>query len=894
MRTVLALCLAAFPLTVSAATCTWNASSGNWSVPSNWTGCADGGGPSTRSPGPGDIAVLAGGTATLDVSPVVSEFELGAGGVLSLTGFSQTLEVIDALRLAGGHAVNVLGVNQLTLKLDAGGTGVLTAPTTLENAVFLENSGALALGSANGTALKLLVASQLRNMPGGSITMAGGASRLDLVTSAQLVNNEGATLTISGNARIGQPDSGNATTYVINKGTMIVNGPGTLDMPMGTNAQFRQLGELTVHNATVVCDLTASDACRYDDVGDESGTSSITRLDNATLDLGGSGILMPVSPGSTLAGTGIVDADVRLRGTLAPGAPSGAPFGTLVITGALEIGPAGTIALDLGGTASGSYDRVQVAGEASAGYDTNFGGNGVLLLHLVGGYAPALGEALPVMTYASVASGASFHRVDANYALDFVARFDPTALNVFPGPRITIENVSVVEGSSGTTPMRFEARLSQPFSQLISVELRPHSGTAVDGPAPNGDYLFPGEFTFTFAPGETLVTQTYPINGDTVVEADESFTVELQRNKLVNASVGNGIPGSLLAIGTIITDELPAGTRFVLVGKDVSENKIRRYTTTGTFIDAWDDGMPDAAGYIITGMCFAPNGDVLATRFAFPNAILFSHQGGRLNTSFGGNVYMHTHESCVFDPMGNVYIGVAGASGAPDTDVPVRKFNRYGELLDSYVLPTGTRGTDWIDLGADHCTLYYTSEDTAVRRYNVCTRTPLPDLIDDLTGPYCYAIRLRPNREVMVACQDAVHRVSPDGVNLHTYTRESIGETDPAGLFAMNLDPDATSFWTAGLLSGNVYHVDIASGAQLGSFNSGPGGVSGLAVYDELSHEIVFADGFDPVEGSAFGSSKRGPRPECKREFWPEVREMPWYVPRWISVVVRDDGECER
>lgn len=52
----------------------------------------------------------------------------------------------------------------------------------------------------------------------------------------------------------------------------------------------------------------------------------------------------------------------------------------------------------------------------------------------------------------------------------------------------------------------------------------------------------------------------------------------------------------------------------------------------------------------------------------------------------------------------------------------------------------------------------------------------------------------------------------------------------------------------AGALSGNVYRVDIASGAVLGAFNSGPGGVSGLAVYDELFDQVadgVFADGFE-------------------------------------------------
>jgi hypothetical protein len=230
--------------------------------------------------------------------------------------------------------------------------------------------------------------------------------------------------------------------------------------------------------------------------------------------------------------------------------------------------------------------------------------------------------------------------------------------------------------------------------------------------------------------------------------------------------------------------------------------------------------------------------------------------------------------------------------------VPVLKFDRYGTRLDTFVLPTGPRGTDWVDLAGDQCTLYYTSEDTSVRRYNACTHTVLPLFATGLTPPYCYALRIRPNREVMVACQEAVHRLSPQGVNLQTYTRTSIGETDASGLFAMNLDPDGGSFWTAGASSGNVYHVDISSGAVIGSFNSGQGGVAGLAVYDELHDDVIFSDGFDPPPALLPIVAKLGPLPDadCEGElrFWPEVRDMPPFVPAWMSVVaVREGDACE-
>jgi hypothetical protein len=893
MRIVFAVCIAAVSTAAPAATCVWNTANGSWSTVANWTGCADAAGPSTRTPGEGDIAVLVDGTANLDVSPTVAEFELGSNGVLFGNGNTQTLEVIHALRFAGGHAKNLLGQNLLFLNLRAGGAGSVLAPTTLENSVFFENSGALALGSAGGTALTLLAACELRNMPGGTITMSGGDSRLYLGGSSKLVNNVGATLTINGNTLIDGPDASASYAIVSNLGAMIVNGPGTLNMPLGNLGSLEQHGDLAVNNATIVCDTLAAEGCRFLLASNPSG-ASVTRLNNATLMLGGSGFDLFLDESATLAGTGTVDAGVLVRGTIAPGAAGGAPYGTLAFTGNLAMNPAGAIKLDLG--SGGNYDRLQIAGTVTAGYESTWSGYGSLDLHLAAGYAPALGEALPVMTYAGFQAGSSFHRVSANYALDYAARFDPTALQVFPAPRITIDSPSLVEGAGGQAPMSYSVRLSQPTTQTVIVELLAHDGTAVYGVSPSGDWLFADESVLTFAPGEVLKTHVHPINGDTVVEADESFSVEILRNTVVNAAIGNGVPGDPLGIGTILTDELAPDTRFVLVGKDngTTDRKIRRYTTTGTFIDTWDDRMSNAMGYIVTGMCFSPSGEVLATRFAWNRPILYSHHGARLNEEFGEPVFMSTHESCVYDSAGNVYIGIAGASGSSDADVPVRKFNRYGDLLDTFVLPTGPRGTDWIDLAGDQCTLYYTSEDTIVRRYNVCTRTALPDFSDVLTPPYCYAIRLRPNREVMVACQEAVHRLSPDGDNLHTYTRQSLGETDPQGLFALNLDPDGTSFWTAGAVSGDVYHVDIATGAVLGSFDSGPGGAAGLAIYDELHHEVIFADGFDPPSLGVKSIAKSQPQPGCRREFRPEAGKMPHYVPRWMKVViVGDEEECE-
>lgn len=61
------------------------------------------------------------------------------------------------------------------------------------------------------------------------------------------------------------------------------------------------------------------------------------------------------------------------------------------------------------------------------------------------------------------------------------------------------------------------------------------------------------------------------------------------------------------------------------------------------------------------------------------------------------------------------------------------------------------------------------------------------------------------------------------------------GET--SFFFAMNLDPDNTSFWTAGYSNGNIRKIDIASGSQLFTFVAPRRGtsVAGLAVFGELT-----------------------------------------------------------
>jgi hypothetical protein len=102
------------------------------------------------------------------------------------------------------------------------------------------------------------------------------------------------------------------------------------------------------------------------------------------------------------------------------------------------------------------------------------------------------------------------------------------------------------------------------------------------------------------------------------------------------------------------------------------------------------------------------------------------------------------------------------------------------------------------------------------------------------------------------------------------------------------------------VLSGNVYRVDIATGTVLTTFNTGPGGVSGLAVYDELGDESIFTDGFDPpaplapIVATGPSTHLFAEESRCEKQFAPRKSTMPHYVPHDIALILVAATDCTR
>ena len=220
------------------------------------------------------------------------------------------------------------------------------------------------------------------------------------------------------------------------------------------------------------------------------------------------------------------------------------------------------------------------------------------------------------------------------------------------------------------------------------------------------------------------------------------------------------------------------------------------YRANGTLVAK----LSTAQSGVTSGSAFDGAGNLFVTDFNGNSVTEFNNTGTRLGT-FGGP-YNSSPESIVFDAGGNAYVGQA------DGTHELLKFNHSGNLLQTNSPAIEGRGVDWIDLASDQHTIFYTSEGKTVKRFDTSTNTQLTDFAIGLPGNDAFALRLLSTGGLLVADTTAVLRLDGSGNIVQTYT---IAGTSL--LFDLNLDPDGTSFWTGDSLNGNLYKVNILTGA---------------------------------------------------------------------------------
>jgi len=124
-----------------------------------------------------------------------------------------------------------------------------------------------------------------------------------------------------------------------------------------------------------------------------------------------------------------------------------------------------------------------------------------------------------------------------------------TIVNDDPLPQISINNVTITEGNTGTANANFTVTLSNPSSTTITVNYATADGTAIAGVDYNA-----ASGALTYTAGQTSKTVTVQVRGDTMDEPDENFTVNL--SGAVNATIATAT-----GVGTITDNDNPPSIR---------------------------------------------------------------------------------------------------------------------------------------------------------------------------------------------------------------------------------------------------------------------------------------------------------------------------------------------
>lgn len=263
----------------------------------------------------------------------------------------------------------------------------------------------------------------------------------------------------------------------------------------------------------------------------------------------------------------------------------------------------------------------------------------------------------------------------------------------------------------------------------------------------------------------------------------------------------------------------------VFVG--VSSGSYQVYDNGGVYKETVSDGL---GGYT-TGCAFNNALDKFYTTNYYNSAVVVyntAHPHNVLQTIYYTDAYYN--ESIVFDNAGNFYVGHRGGSA------DIKKYDAAGNLLDSFDVAVENSGSDWIELSSDQKTMFHTSAGYLVKRYDLATKTQLADFANLGSGS-CFALRLLPPGDgsggLLVAASGDIRRLDGSGNVIQTY---DVDNED--SWFALNLDPNGTSFWSGDYSTSNFYRFNIATGAiEVGPINTGTGvdTLFGICVAGEIT-----------------------------------------------------------
>lgn len=210
-------------------------------------------------------------------------------------------------------------------------------------------------------------------------------------------------------------------------------------------------------------------------------------------------------------------------------------------------------------------------------------------------------------------------------AVGVATRLDLDPQNAGSGPAITITDVQVYEGQAGHTQATMQVTLNTTAPRAVAIhwETRngPEVGGAVGGAAcgANIDFVKRSNQTLTIAAGQLTGSIAVQVCGDTLVESNEVFSVELlstvddfgvfeKSTAQITIQDDDNVP--TLAVANVLVAEPPTGTataRFLATLSRAHENPVSfTWTTQNVSANAGSDYV--AAGGTVT----IPAGDITA------------------------------------------------------------------------------------------------------------------------------------------------------------------------------------------------------------------------------------------------------------------------------------------
>jgi hypothetical protein len=277
-------------------------------------------------------------------------------------------------------------------------------------------------------------------------------------------------------------------------------------------------------------------------------SAGVTRLNGGVL---AKTSLLPVAiDGGTLTGVGLVDGNVRVAGTVAPGLS----VGELSISGTYEQTEAGTLAVEVGGLTPGTeFDRLVVGGNTTLA--------GTVEVTLVDAFVPTDGNTFRIMTYPSGTGDFDDVTGASGFTDAVTSTFAELLFNSGPSgtatPTRTRTHTPTGTVAATTTPTTTTATTTTPTATVVVTGTPAPSntntptttptatGTAADTSTPGGATATPtptGTPTPTQAGGFTVTRTVVPLPVAPVAAA------ELGSDGPIDLAAGNNVEPKLAVL----------------------------------------------------------------------------------------------------------------------------------------------------------------------------------------------------------------------------------------------------------------------------------------------------------------------------------------------------------